>query len=85
MDLFGCELLAIDGSKFSAVNHNARNYTKDKLKNLLKQINDQIENYLAQLDQTDESESEVKEVNRNELQEKITQLKQRQAELVFHS
>jgi transposase len=81
MDLFGCELLAIDGSKFSAVNHNARNYTKDKLKNLLKQINEQIETYLSQLDQCDESESLVKQVTRNELQEKISQLKQHKAEL----
>jgi transposase len=24
LDLFGCELVAIDGSKFSAVNHNSR-------------------------------------------------------------
>ena len=81
MDLFGCELIAIDGSKFSAVNHNARNYTKDKLKNLLKKINEQIDTYLAQLDQYDDSESEVKEVDKHELQEKIAQLKQHQADL----
>lgn len=81
MDLFGCELIAIDGSKFSAVNHNDRNYTKDKLKNLLKQINEQIDTYLAQLEQADEAESEIKEVNSNELQEKINHLKQRQTKL----
>ena len=45
LDLFGRELIAIDGSKFSAVNHNARNFTKDKLKSLLKKINEQIEDF----------------------------------------
>jgi transposase len=81
MDLFGSELIAIDGSKFSAVNHNDRNYTKDKLKNLLKQINEQIEKYLTQLDQGDEAESEVKEFNSHQLQKKIDQLRQDQAKL----
>jgi len=80
MDLFSGELIAIDGSKFSAVNHNDRNYTKGKLKNLLKRINEQIETYLVQLDQRDESESEAKEVN-SELQKKITELKERKTEL----
>ena len=61
LDLFGCELIAIDGSKFSAVNHNDRNYTKDKLKKLLQEINEKIEAYFSQLDQTDETESEVNE------------------------
>ena len=81
LDLFGCELIAIDGSKFSAVNHNDRNYTKDKLKNLLKEINEKIEAYFTQLDQGDQTESEVNEPNRAELQEKINHLKQRQSKL----
>lgn len=81
LDLFGCELIAIDGSKFSAVNHNDRSYTKDKLQNLLKQINEQIETYFAQLEQGDQAESEIKEPNITELQEKINTLKQRQTKL----
>ena len=30
LDLFGGELVGIDGSKFSAVNHNSRSYTRPK-------------------------------------------------------
>jgi hypothetical protein len=81
MDLFGSELIAIDGSKFSAVNHNSRNYTKDKLKNLLKQINEQIENYLTELDQGDDAESEIKEFDSHQLQAKIDQLRQDKTKL----
>jgi len=81
MDLFGSELIAIDGSKFSAVNHNSRNYTKDKLKNLLKQINEQIENYLTELEQGDDAESEVKEFDSDQVQAKIDQLRQDQTKL----
>lgn len=79
LDLFGCELIAIDGSKFSAVNHNNRNYTKDKLKHLLKQINEQIDQYLNQLEQGDQSESKVTGANasQEDLQQKIIKLKQR--------
>lgn len=82
MDLFGCELIAIDGSKFSAVNHNDRNYTKVKLKNLLKQINEQIDLYFSQLEHGDQAESKIKDSNnKEELQQKINNLKQRQTKL----
>jgi transposase len=81
LDLFGCELIAIDGSKFSAVNHNDRNFTKDKLKNLLKEINEQIDDYFAQLDQSDEAESGTNEPSTKELRQKIDQLKKQQAKL----
>ena len=36
LDLFGKELIAIDGSKFKAVNSSQRNYTKAKVKKALK-------------------------------------------------
>lgn len=81
MDLFGCELIAIDGSKFSAVNHHDRNYTKDKLNNLLQEINEKIDAYFAQLQQPDQAESDVKEPTSRELPEKIEHLKERQAKL----
>jgi len=82
MDLFGCEFIAIDGSKFSTVNHNDRNYTKDKLKNLLKQINEQIELYFKQLEQGDHAESKInRSDSKEDLQQKIDNLKRRQIKL----
>ncbi|MCE2435683.1 MAG: transposase [Candidatus Latescibacteria bacterium] len=38
MSLFGGELIAVDGSKFKAVNSPHRNFTKDKLKKRLQKI-----------------------------------------------
>jgi len=40
LNLFGGELVGIDGSKFSAVNHDSRTYTKKKLQRLIKEINE---------------------------------------------
>ena len=49
MNLFGSELVAIDGSKFSAVNSNQRNYTKKKLQKMMKRNEQKISEYLSAL------------------------------------
>ena len=46
LDLFGGELVAIDGSKFRAVNSKDRNISETKLKRLLAEIEARIEAYL---------------------------------------
>ena len=56
LDLFAGELVAIDGSKFRAVNAKARNFTPDKLTKLLTQIDQRIEGYLQELDGQDTQE-----------------------------
>lgn len=43
LNLFGGELIAIDGSKFGAVNHNGRAYTQNKIGRLLKEIDEKID------------------------------------------
>ena len=43
LDLVGAELVAIDGSKFRAVNAKERHFTPDKLKKLLAQIDERVE------------------------------------------
>jgi transposase len=53
LDLFAGELVAIDGSKFKAVNAKARNFTPDKLTKLLAQIDQRIAGYLEDLDAQD--------------------------------
>jgi transposase len=53
LDLFGAELVAIDGSKFRAVNAKERNFTQDKLKKLIAQIDERVEPYLKDLDGQD--------------------------------
>lgn len=80
-ELYGNELVAIDGSKFKANNHNSRCYTMKKIKKILKEINEKIEFYLRELDESDESEesnnADIK-LESAKLQEKIDQLKERQ-------
>jgi transposase len=43
LDLFGAELVAIDGSKFSAVNAKERNVTQDTLTKLRAQLDERVE------------------------------------------
>jgi transposase len=78
LDLFGRELIAIDGSKFKAVNSKDRNFSETKLKQLLKHIHEKIERYLKELDQQDGLESSGKMPTADELREKIAQLQSRQ-------
>jgi hypothetical protein len=53
LDLFAGELVAIDGSKFKAVNAKERNFTQDKLAQLLQQIDQRVTGYLQELDGQD--------------------------------
>jgi transposase len=80
-DLFGGELIAIDGSKFKAVNSRRKNFSKRKLKSFIKKIDQQIEDYLNDLDQNDELEAEVLKPTAEEIQEKIKSLKERKGKL----
>ena len=79
MSLFGAELVAIDGSKFKAVNHPRRHYTQDQLRELLTKIEARIDDYLAELDTQDaQAEGAPAAPGRAALQEKIARLKERQ-------
>jgi transposase len=49
LNLFADAFVAIDGSKFKAVNNRDRNFTKAKLKRRLAQIDESIERYLGQI------------------------------------
>ena len=79
LDLFGGELIAIDGSKFSAVNHNGRAYTENKIALILKAIDEKIDTYLKGLEQQDQSETKISEVSAEQLQANIANLKTHRA------
>ena len=80
LDLFGKELVAIDGSKFKAVNSKDNNFTKGKVDDRIKRINEKINEYLKELDNTDTKEDEV-ETNKSaeEIQKIIKELTERKA------
>ena len=77
LDLFGGELVAIDGSKFHAVNSKNRNFSEAKLKRLLEEIEAKIEAYLKQLDRQDAVDVTVPTPTREELQEKLRRYQER--------
>lgn len=78
LELFGGELVAIDGSKFKAVNNQDRNFTKPKLQRLLKETEEQINRYLQQLEQGDADTALLPSaLNAKQLQTKIEHLGQR--------
>ena len=79
MNLFGAELVAIDGSKFKAVNHTRRHYTQDQLRELRQQVAARVDAYLAELDTQDaDAEGVPAAPGRAALQAKIAQLQERQ-------
>src|ERR1035437_2768918 len=56
LDLFGGELLAIDGSKFAAVNARDQNFNAAKLQDLIARADARLAEYLQQLDTADAAE-----------------------------
>lgn len=76
LDLFTQQLVAIDGSKFKAVNNRDRNFTKAKIQARMQQIEQSIERYLSMLDTTDRTEPADTFSKTARLQDKITILKE---------
>ncbi len=81
LKLFGGELVAIDGSKFKAVNNRRRNFNEARLSKAIKAMDEKISGYLSSLDQADEADPDPDEPTPSaaELREKIETLQQRKA------
>ena len=54
IDLLDASIVAIDGSKFKAVNSKAKSFTREKLRRRLGEIDEAISRYLGELDRADE-------------------------------
>ena len=81
LDLFSQAIVAIDGSKFKAVNNRDKNFTPAKMKRRLEQIEKSIERYLGQLDSADREEPSVAEAKTERLKEKLAALEKEMARL----
>jgi len=79
--LFSEALVAIDGSKFKAVNNRDRNFTSAKLKRRMEEIESSINRYLTALDTADRREPSVAQVKAERLHDKIAALKAKMQEL----
>jgi transposase len=80
LDLFSGDLVAIDGSKFKAVNRRDRNITKKQLKRLIQKLDEDIDRYLDEMDEADEEEPQEKKLIAEELQQKIDEMKRMREE-----
>jgi len=75
--------VAIDGSKFKAVNNRDKNFTRAKMERRMAQIEESVARYLQQLDTADRQEpSEALKTKTSRLKEKIEKLKQVMRRLV---
>ncbi len=69
--------VAIDGSKFKAVNNRGRNVTRAKMKRRLEEIEKKVERYLQQLDTADRQEpSAARTTKKTRLNDKIAMLRE---------
>ncbi len=82
LQLFGAELLAIDGTKFKAQNSNERNISAAKLAELIKRIDTHIEKYVSELDQADTQGEDTPPATRPDagLEQKLKDLRQKRSE-----
>jgi hypothetical protein len=79
LNLFAHAFVAIDGSKFKAVNNRDRNFTRAKMKHSLAQVEASIDRYLRQLAEADRYEPAEDKSQR--LEAKIVALKKEMARL----
>lgn len=76
MKLFTDGIVAIDGSKFKAVNNRDKNFTDRKLAARIEQLEDNIKRYLVELDRADRDAADVLLGRVAHLKDKITKVKQ---------
>ena len=76
LKLFSESTVAIDGSKFKAVNSRDRNYTQAKLKRRLADVERSIAGYLNKLDKADRGVSGAGDARVEDIQGKIADLKE---------
>ena len=82
LELFAEASVAIDGSKFKAVNTRDKNFTRAKMKRRMEQIEESVERYLHQLDSADRQEPSLARGTKTaRLEDKIATLKEEMGRL----
>jgi len=75
LNLLTESMVAIDGSKFKAVNARDKNFTQAKMKRRMDDIDKSITEYLRQLDTADRQEEAIRKADTTRLKDKIAKLK----------
>jgi len=81
LKLFEQVIVAIDGSKFKAVNSRDKNFTRKSIKRRMKRLQEHIDRYLTILDEADKRAPEETKYTAAELAEKIASMKQQMGKL----
>ena len=85
LDLFGRELIAVDGTRIKAVNSRNRNFTQAKLKREMEASDERLTRYLKALDAADgDDDGGPGGGSIAQLQEKIAAIRERRAKLAAH-
>jgi transposase len=84
LELFSATLVAIDGSKFKAVNSRDKNFTRNSVKRRLQKTQANIDRYLTKLDAVDREEPEIRAVSAAQLQQKIASMEAKMEQLKVH-
>jgi transposase len=77
LDLFGKEVLAVDGTRIKAVNNKDRNFTRASLKEFIRLADAKLEDYLQRLDHADAAETGTSGSRVENLAEKIAAVRGR--------
>jgi len=81
LEMFTQAIVAIDGSKFKAVNSKDRNDTRASMKRRIARMEQHIERYMSLLDEADKEEPLAHDMKVPELEEKLAALKERMQRL----
>jgi transposase len=81
LKLFSEAIVAIDGSKFKAVNNRDKNFTDRKLKARMQQLEDSIARYMTELDRADREPALVTEARVEHIKEKMQTVKKQMRQL----
>ncbi len=90
LDLFGRELIAVDGTRIKGVNSRDRNFTEAKLAKAMAESDERLTRYLRQLDEADKDDADRDDEDGpgdgtvERLQEKIAAICERRARLEEH-
>ena len=85
MGLLATASVAIDGSKFKAVNNRDKNFTRAKVERRRAQLEESVARYLSQLDTADRQEpTEALAAKVTRLKEKLTKLKEEMGKLAVY-
>jgi len=77
LDLFGRELLAVDGTRIKAVNNKDRNFTRNSLEKFIRAADERLDEYLRRLDESDVAEAGTSGARTKNLAEKIEALRKK--------